>query len=104
MNRASVQAFALRATAERRKVFGQPATSAGKPLCVAHSAVRSHRDVEAGGFDVLPAFVGRVDMAAYPWFTPVKGAHLIVDGEPYMITEIAKIQLAGEWFFALGKP
>lgn len=96
-------ALARSGAAFRRGLVGLPAMFEGRDLCVARSAVRSRREIEGGGFDLMPDFVGRVDMAAFPWFTPVKGAHLVIDGAPYMITEVAKIQLGGEWFFGLGK-
>jgi hypothetical protein len=95
--------FAAQGAALRRQTQGVPATYAGKPLCLTHSAVRSHRDIAAAGFETMPDFVARVDMAAYPWFTPQSGQPIVIDGQAYKLAEIAKIQLAGEWWFSLKK-
>jgi hypothetical protein len=104
MNRADIAAFAAEAASSRREAFGDPdCTYAGRALCVTHSAVRSHRDIAAAGFETMPDFVGRVDMAASPWFTPASGAKIIIDGQAYKLGEIAKIQLGGEWWFSLKK-
>lgn len=102
-SRRQQDAFARQGAAHRRQTSGDAATYQGRALCVTHSAVRSHRDIEATGFTGIPDFVGRVDMAAYPWFTPVNGEKILIDGRAYKIGEIAKIQRGGEWWFALGK-
>lgn len=96
--------FSAQGAAFRRELVAEPATYAGRALCVAFSAVRSRREIEAGGFEVMPDFIGRVDKSAYPWFTPAKGAIILIGSARYKITEIANIRLGNEWFFALGKP
>lgn len=104
MNRASIAAFAARGAATRRRVFGDPDCSyAGRSLCVAHSAVRSYRDIAGAGFETMPDFVGRVDVAAFPWFEPRSGEKILVGGLAYKIGEIADLQLGGEWWFSLKK-
>jgi hypothetical protein len=104
MDRQAVAEFARQTAASRREIFAIPATYEGRALCVSHSAVRSHRDIAAAGFENMPDFLGRVDMAAYPWFTPLCGKNILIDGRAYKIGEIAKITLGGEWWFSLKKP
>lgn len=103
-SRCQVESFARQGAALRRRTSGDPDCSyAGRRLCVTHSAVRSHRDIADAGFEHLPDFVGRVDMAAFPWFEPKSGEKILVAGRAYKIGEIAKIRLGGEWWFSLKK-
>ena len=103
-SRRQALSFAAQGAALRRKISGQPATYGSRALCIAASAVRTHRDMEGSGFEVLPDFIARVDRAAYPWFTPVLGSNLVFGGLAYKITEIAPILDGGEWRLGLKKP
>ncbi len=103
-SRQQAASFAAQGAALRRQTSGDPDCEyAGRQICVTHSAVRSHRDIAAAGFETMPDFVGRVDMAAFPWFTPKSGEELLVGGLSYKIGEIARLQHGGEWWFSLKK-
>ncbi|AKC83771.1 hypothetical protein IMCC26134_15080 [Verrucomicrobia bacterium IMCC26134] len=102
-SRSQAAAFAAQGAAHRHATDAEPATYAGQEICVYYTAIRTGREIEAGGFGVLPDIVARVNMAIYPDFTPVKGALLTIGGVPYLIGEIAAIHRGGEWWFALGK-
>lgn len=113
-SRAQSDRFAAQGARERREVNGTLFTWSGAPgktLCGAFSAVRSRREIEAGGFEQQPDFIARVDVAAFPWFLPTiadckaaLGSSITIDGETYMIVEVAPLILGGERFLGLGKP
>jgi hypothetical protein len=95
--------LAAQGARERREVYGAEATYEGVVYCIALSAVTKRRDVEAGGFELQPDFVGRIDVAKYPAFLPVLGKNLTVSGQNYMITAVAPSTLGGEIRIELAK-
>lgn len=104
------QCLAQDGAAFRRGLTASPAIYATRRLCVAFSAVRFRREIEAGGFELQPDFIGRVDVAAYPWFLPTAaaakaalGQPITIDGLTYKIVEVAPIRLGGEILIGLGK-
>lgn len=100
---AQARRFSAQGAALSRAVNGQPAKYQGRDYTVALSAVTTRRQIEAGGFEVAPDFIARIDVAAYPAFNPVIGGELVVSGVAYKIVEIAKIVLGGELRIALAK-
>jgi hypothetical protein len=102
-SRTQLTSFAAQGAAQRRETTGQLATYLGVEYCLVMSAITDRRQIEAGGFDLMPSFVARIDVARYPDFAPVLGGYLTVSGVPYLIAEIAPILQGGEIRLALAK-
>ena len=106
MNRASVAAFAARATAEIRNVFAVPEVPViwkGQRYCVACTGIRESHTIEPGGFEVDPAATLRIPMATYPAFTPALGDLIQVGKTIVKVTGKTTIALSGEIKLELGK-
>lgn len=111
----SLEAAALRADSAalfsqgatfRRVVNGIAFTWSGAPsapFCGVFTSLTKRRDIDAGGFELQPDAVLRVDLCAHRTFVPALGQTITVSGRTFKIVEVGDPTVGQEIRIGLGK-
>jgi hypothetical protein len=83
---------------------------AGRDLCVTRTGIEHRRQMDEGGFALMPEATVRVCIEAYPWFIPDEAAARAALGQPFTlagqtlkVATVKRLPMAGEIVVTLAK-